>query len=477
MLETLANKKTKITLADYDYRGDIENRLIMAQFSAFDVSVLEEILYSSLTISVKQLAETLESKPEKLLPILKKLSKTGLLKVGGDQILVDKEMRKYFEVQILKFHEEFRPGMEYLQGLLRKVPIHVLPIWYSIPRTSNNIFDSLIEKYLLTPQTFQRYLNELQVSDPTLFAIMEDLHNAPDMKISSEELMEKHQLLREEFEEVMLQLEFSLVGVLSYEKVGGKWHEIVTPYHEWRDYLTFLRTSEAPSITEGPHIERTRPDDFAFVQDMTQLLSLIKKQPLAVSEKQGSPLPAKSHYAAICAKCKGLKEDSPDFLPYLKQLIAKLTLLRLVDLKEGKLRVTDAAQEWQEMSVEERALHLYRHPLNQIVSVSLPPTLANERHIRDAEKSITRVVQSGWVYFDEFMKGVHIPLSSESTVSLKRAGKQWKYQLPTYSADEQALIKATIFEWLFETGIVATGKHRGKECFRVTPFGQSLFGN
>jgi hypothetical protein len=58
---------------------------------------------------------------------------------------------------------------------------------------------------------------------------------------------------------------------------------------------------------------------------------------------------------------------------------------------------------------------------------------------------------------------------------LKKTGKHWRYTLPVYSEDEKNLIKATIFEWLFETGVVATGTCLGRDCFCVTPFGRFFF--
>src|SRR5690242_19541988 len=152
MLDLQTQRKTKIVLADYDYRRDLENRLLMSRFSDFDVLVLEELLYSSVHISIHKMARSLELEEKILLEILLNLSKTGLLSINGDHVEVDKDMRKYFETQILKFEEDFKPGVDYLLSMLRKVPIHVLPAWYSVPRTSNNIFDSIIERYLSTPQ-------------------------------------------------------------------------------------------------------------------------------------------------------------------------------------------------------------------------------------------------------------------------------------------------------------------------------------
>ena len=132
-------------------------------------------------------------------------------------------MRKYFESQILKFEEDFYPGIEYLQGLLRKVPIQILPTWYSIPRTSNNIFDSLIEKYLITPHTYERYLSELTFSDEILTDIVRSVHQAPEYKVRADEIIKKHHLSHEQFEEHLLLLEFHFACCLRYEK---KWRGV-----------------------------------------------------------------------------------------------------------------------------------------------------------------------------------------------------------------------------------------------------------
>ncbi len=472
MQDTIALKKHKISLSDYDYRHDIENRLLMAKFSSKDLAVLEEILYSPLSISLKKLASNVSLKESEVRSILKKLSKTGLLTIQDDLISVDKEMRKYFEAQILKFDEEFYPGVEYLQGLLRKVPIQILPTWYSIPRTSNNIFDSLIEKYLITPHAYQRYLSELTFGNEILTQIVRDVHHAPGYKIRAQEIIEKYGLSHEQFEEDLLLLEFHFACCLRYEKNGDEWEEVVTPFHEWREYLIFLQESETSPISDPENIVRTRTEDFSFVQDISYLLTHAKKQPIPMS----GDLPAKNMLPIIAAKCKGLKEKDPSFLPYVHQLIRKLKQLQFAEIVDGHLHMREDAQEWLSMNLEHRALHLYRHPLNRLLTVSLPEALTHDRPVREAEKSIQRVLQSGWVYFEDFLKGVHVAFSPESHVMLKKCGKSWKYTIPNYSDEEKRLIQATIFEWLFESAIVATGEHEERECFCVTSFGQSLFG-
>jgi hypothetical protein len=476
MIETTPFRKNKICLSDYNYRKDIENRLFMSQLTTIDLDVLEEILYSSLIIPVRKLANNINVGQDEIIPVLQKFCSTGLLTYDEEYVTVDKEMRKYFEPQVLQFDEDFCPGMDFLQNLLRKVPIHILPTWYSIPRTSNNIFDSIIEKYLLTPQTFQRYLAEFSLSDPTLAAVVQDVFDSPTLKITASELIDKHGFSRDEFEECLLLLEFNLVCCLGYSKIGDQWVEVVTPFHEWREYMLFLRSTEASPICETSEIDRSRPCDFSFIQDMTVVLSLAKKHPLSLGKNSNKPLIllSKSSLSAVIAKCEGLKENAPDLSNYIHQIISKLCLLKLADIVDGRLYVLETANDWLDMQPEGRALYLYRHPLNRLLSVSTH--LCTDRNIHEAEKSILRVLHTGWIYFDDFIKGVFTVLSPDSAVMLKKIGKIWKYTLPNYSDEGRDLIKATIFEWLFEAGIVATGYHKGRICFSVTPFGQSLFG-
>ncbi len=477
MVELNSIRKNKITLEDYDYKQDIENRLLMAQFTSNDLDVLEEILYSSLKIPIRKLAKNVDLDEEEIIPILKKLSKTGLFTFEDDSILIDKEMRKYFESQALKFDPDFKPGMEFLQSLLRKVPIHVLPIWYSIPRTSNNIFDSLVEKYLLTPQIFQRYLAELNFPDPILTGIVQDVYSSPHLKVHGKDLIEKYGMSREQFEHYLLLLEFHFVCCLGYEKIDEEWREIVTPLYEWREYSVFLHNTEAPSISTVGKIIRRRSQDFAYIQDLSLILSQAKKSPIALTEdKAKRMLPNKAALSALAAKMEDFDENEPAFQDHIHALIVKLRQLKLADVVDNRLYALESANDFLDMRPENRALFLYRHPLNRLFSQQIPADLITDRNLREAEKSIIRVLNSGWVYFDDFTRGVIAPLGEDSIVMLKRHGKTWKYSLPTYAEEELALIKATVLEWLFEIGVTAVGQHNGKECFCVTAFGQSLFG-
>lgn len=439
----------------------------MSDFTPFDLEVIEEILFSPLKISVKKLARSLNASDEKLLPILEVFSKAGLLAFEGDSIVVDKEMRKYFEFQIQRFDADFKPDMEFIQGLLKKVPIHVLPAWYSLPRSTNNIFESVVEKHLLSPHIYQRYLLDLNFGDSKVQGIMDDVLNSPEFRVSSSDLISKYNLTRPDFEEIMLLLEFNFACCVSYVKEEDHWHEIVTPLYEWGQYLRFLKETEAQPIQETHKIVKRRERDYAFLEDASAILSSLGKK--------GMPLEPLSAFASICKLPFETPEEISSSQNYLSHLIEKICLVRLADRSNDRLFPLEPAVEFLEMNLESRALYLYRHSQNRILSRSLPPEVATERNVRESEKAIRRVLRSGWIYMDDFLKGVHIALSEASVVMLKKIGKQWRYTLPVYTQAEQEVIRTTIFELLFEAGLVSVGTLDGRECFTVTAFGRFFF--
>jgi hypothetical protein len=346
-------------------------------------------------------------------------------------------------LQISRFDPDFRPDMEFIQAILRRVPIHILPNWYAVPRTSNNIFESIIEKYLLTPQAFQRYLAELRLAGPVAQGIVQDVFHSPNLCIASTDLISKYNLSRAKFEEILLTLEFHFACCVTYKKEDDHWLEFVSPFYEWQEYLKFLSQTEARPLPdeEEKKIQKATDSNFSFVDQMSELLEQAKKKPTRLEQAN----------------------------PYLAD---KLCLVQLADRIDGRLYALETASEWLTAKKEDKALYLYRHTQNRVLSL---PKNVSERSVREAEKAIKRVLHGKWVFFDDFLKGVTIPLSEYSVIAMKREGKQWRYTLPTYSEEEKQLIEAVIFEWLFEMGMVATGQVGGRKCFAVTPFGRFFF--
>lgn len=476
MLELTTNRKNKINLGDYPYKEDIENRILLSDFTNQDIEVSKEILYSPLRFSFKKFCRSQGWDEAQTSLVLQKISNGGLLQIQGDIITVDKEKRKYFEFQLSRFDEDFLPNMEFLQGMLKQVPIQVLPSWYSIPRTSNNIFESIIEKYLLTPQIYQRHLTDLSFSDSVIHSIVQDVFTSPSLRVSSSDLIAKYNLKREHFEEIMLQLEFNFVCFVTYTREDEHWHEWVAPLQEWREHLDFIRKTEAPAVSNS--IDRYRANDFGFVEDVGTLLQLIKKKPLSLeSWNSADSLPQSlvNRLAGNLSLSMNTEDEKIFAEKYLQQLLEKSLLLKLVHIDNGRLCCLDAAYDWINLNLENRALFLYRHPLNRLLNKTLSPSISSERNLRESEKSIKRVLHGEWVRFDDFITGAIVAFNDDSVVTLKKTGKHWKYALPQYTDEEKMLIKAAIFEFLFECGMVATGKSNGQDCFAVTPFGQFFF--
>jgi len=465
LLESSSGRKNKISLTDYDYQKDIINRLMLAKFSLEDLRVLEEIIYSSLRVSIAELADALEMTSSELTPVLEKLLPTGLFSLEKGSLSVDKERRKYFETQLSRLEDDFRPDMEFLQDLLKKIPIHILPIWYSIPRTSNNIFESIIERHLLTPQIFQRYILEANFGEPTLKKIIDDVYNSPLLEIPAKELMQKYKITPELFEEYMLHLEFSFICCLKYKKTAEGLQEIVTPFQEWKEYATFLRKTEAPSLEETL-VTKNHSSCFSFVEDLSLLLQETQKKPISLDQTASGFVPAKN-FAAL----SHIEKDTA----YMEHLIAKLLLVRLAQNTANGLQITPAGTEWLSYPSDQKSFFLYRHPLNKLLCYSKTGSAYTERSLREAEKTILRVLDKGWVLFEDVLRGCHVSLKEEDAVTLRKSGKNWKYSLPSYSEEERSLLYSVIFEWLSEAGIVETGFYEAKPCFKVTPFGQVLF--
>jgi hypothetical protein len=459
MIELTAPRKNKVVLSDYDYKRDIENRLLLASFTINDYAVLEDILFSPIRTTVRKIAKNIDIADDLVLSILQKLAQTGLISFEDDAIIVDKEMRKYFETEAERFNEEFLPGMDFIQHLLKKVPIHVLPHWYAIPRTSNNIFDSIIEKYLHTPQIFQRYLMELNFQDPALSAITQDILKSPNFELPADQVRKKYNLSDEQFHEIILYLEFHFICTLVYRKEGSQWQEVISLFHEWKEHLSFFKETTPAQMTDLKKIRRYRPTDFSFVDDMAAILAYAQKNPSFLAQK-GEPII--------------LPSPTPDDL-YLKRLLVKIEQIDLACVENRKFVLTDAGIEWLDLKPESRALYLYRHPSNYCLSAAVSPLL-NEKMVRELEKSILRILRCGWVRFSDFVQGLCVPVGEGRAITLQKTGKHWKYQRPVYSQEEVSLIQSVVLDHLFETGITAIGSIDGETCLCVTPFGQSLFG-
>lgn len=449
MLTSPPLRKAKVNLADYPYRRDIDNRMVMAQLSVFEVHILQEIVHHSVHISIEQLAKEVHLAVDQLIPILDKLSATKLFKRQGMKLVVDKDMRKYFEFQLEKFDEDFEPNLDFLQNVLNRVPIHVLPLWYAIPRTSDNIFASIIEKYFLTPKVYRQYLSELEFDHPVFNSIIQDLYQAPDFKISATHLMTKYGLTRETFEEYLLLLEYQFVCCLSYTRVEEEWQEVVTLFSEWLEYLQFEVQTKPLPIRDS--VESTYHSKFNFVHDLITLLQ-------ACQNKKTTPEKVKNIHASTALQ--------------LHSVVNKLIQVEFVkQAANGQLMATEKGKEWLTKPFPEQIAHLASDPLNLLSNAADFSTLIHVRNLHLIEKSLRRLLPNEWVDLNQFLEGFSAPIGDRGPIILKNKGKKWRYELPTYTTHEKQFIQTVILERFAELGLVETGFYQDKPCFCLTSFG------
>lgn len=475
VIEINSIRKIKINLEDYDYKSDLKDRLFLSHLTHFDIRLLEEIVYSSIQIPIKKLMLLVKAQEKDVFDALEKFVTLGLISIRGDTIFVDKQKRKYFETHLIRFDKDFKPDMHYFQTLLKNLPIHILPAWYSISKSSDNIFDSIVEKYLLTPTIYEHHLEEFISQDPILQKMGEEVFSHPELEISISDLMKRLNLDPLACEKYILLLEYTAICGSVFRKKGSSYEAFLTPFKEWQDYLAFLKKTDPTVISQTQKIAITTTSDFNFIENMTLCLKSIKESPLKLMES--NPVSFSLEWTkAYLKKSKNLHftnlEDASD---YLKMVFKKLLQIDLALIQNNQILSSEKASLWLKMSHDEQALYLYRHPQNQQASSDLPESLGTEKHLREAEKSILRVLNKGWVDYDDFLKSLTVPFSDTSSITLKKQGGSFSYEPIQYTVEEKYLLKKTVLDWLFEVGVVAKGKINNKDCFRITDFGKKLF--
>ncbi len=424
MIELSSRKKSKIRLDEYNYQKDIEIRKTLVQLPPLAIELIDEILYSKKTMSIWKLAQSVEAVTEEIVPILESLEKLGLLTISDTEVTSHKEAKKYFEYEILRFSDDFRPDLSFFQALLKHLPIHILPNWYQIPKSSNHIFQSIVEKYLHTPLLYQRHLMEVK-TDPILSTIIEALLEEGKSELSTREIQERLKISDKELQETILYLEYNFICFASYKYIEGRWEEYLIPLYEWQQYQESRNQS---FLIADEEIEGNKKNPFAFIEELSAYLV----QP-------------------------GNKEELSHFSQSLHFLD-----------KEEQLQ--KAGKEWLALSDEEKSLYLFQH--RQLFT---PISSVGERAFCEAEKSVRNVIGKGWISFDHFLSFAEISLDQSTKVTLENKGRLFRYVYPEYTPEQKNFIHEVVFDHLYKMGMVFTGRCQGKDCFKVTPFGEKFF--
>ncbi|MEC7839558.1 MAG: hypothetical protein VX777_05930 [Chlamydiota bacterium] len=447
------SRKNKIHLTDYDFESDISRRLFLNQLNLFEIEVFREVIFNSLKFPLSELAQSLETSNDKIRKALEKIEPTNLFQIENDNILVNKELRKYFETQIERFDSDFTPDIDFFHSLLHHVPIHILPTWFSIPKSSNDIFCSIVDKYLYSPKLFSKYLLELNFDDDRIPKIIDLIYQSPNLSMDVSELLEHFPMSRDELEVIILTLEFHCVCCLNYISEGDNWKQVVEPFSEWRQYQQTIRSSLCSPIENQDAVEIFREGDFPFAQDLNSILIEISESPLSLEK--------------ICAR---FGEQ------YANQLVNKIVSLKIGYIKNNQLHETENTVFWKDKPVQEKAMslyfstiHFYRKKLNE--------NNYTDRDIREVEKSLKPIMGKGWILLNDFIFSMIAPLGDCDEVTLCKKGRQWMYSLPDYSEDQIAFITSIVENHLFESGIVCLGTYGKEKCLCVTPFGQLSLGD
>ncbi|SCA64090.1 Uncharacterized protein SCG7086_BX_00120 [Chlamydiales bacterium SCGC AG-110-P3] len=453
VMQSSQPKKNKVNLSDYNYQKDIKNRLWISSLSPIDIEVLREVVYGSIKTKATQIADLIDRSEAEIRPTLSKLKEYGLVSCSGNNIEVSKDVRKDLVREIEKYEEDFHPGIPYLRKLLGKVPMHILPSWYSVPRMADNIVTSIIEKSLETPKAYREYLSELDIKDPVPTAIAEEVFASDDFMVRAHVICERYELSREQLEEYVLLLEFNLVCCISPIFIENEWVDVITPFSEWREYLRYIRDTTPIGLegSKAENIKRRHPSNFGFIEDLEWILNQLRDAPASKVQLQTA------------------SDNSP--CVELSHALNKLLKLEFISESDSLFHCTSEAKQWMSLGAFEKSMDLYRNPLNELQCKGLPQQIVSDRNHRLVERALLRIIPTGWVTFDAFMESIMEPIGSSEPSKLERirAG-EWRYSIPQLSDFDRELVRRIIFDRLYEIGITTTGTIDGKDCFSAWRF-------
>lgn len=431
--------KNKISLSDYQYKRDVEGRIFISELSSIEVHILKELINQSTKFTLFELSESAEVDIESIEPIIDKFSQIGLVLRQNHNIFVNKDIRKYFELHIHKFDNGFRPGFDFVRNLLNKIPVSALPVWYDTPRTSDNIFESILEKYAHTPKLYAEYLKGLTFQTPVIANILRDVLQSPEFEVPATVLQQKYNLSKEKFHEYVLLLEFHLALISTFKEENGNWIEVITPIHEWRQLLK-LEQQKTPRVVPTEKVQPLDEREFAFFLNLQALIADLKKAPLT--------------------------EDSRE-----KALIEKALVLGLVEKNDDLLTLVPEADEFTQLPFQEQIFILYKRSVEVLQDRWNSTFGPIERTIREIQKRLHKLPHSQWFFFEDFAESLFMPIGNQPPVCLKSTGKKWAYTVPKYTQTEKEFVYSLISELLFQTGLVNCGYAEEKRCFMITSFG------
>jgi hypothetical protein len=343
----------------------------MFHYSSHEVLILQALLDLSNNISLEDIQAECDLPPQEIINSLEKLSSIGLTARHHNQILVDKQLRKYYETQLLRFSPTLYPTIDLFTHQLKKISIELISLWYSLPKNCSNLLQTLIDKFFKSPQLYQRHLSEIQLEQPNLYRAYDLLINSPGHSLLYHEFMQRLELSQEERETYLLMLEFSGIAFLHF-RIHPHTTSLtahVSLLGEWVEYQKIINPT-SKEISPQVYLHQ---DTWWFIKLMEELAITLRQEGLLPAETEAISL---QHARAIE---KGIEQGL-----FLK--------------KGSSIYPGLALDNWLGESYEGRAWSLYRlstTPFPIPIDSGSLRELATQRNIREIERSLRRFIGQG----------------------------------------------------------------------------------
>ncbi|MEC8306301.1 MAG: hypothetical protein VXZ72_00375 [Chlamydiota bacterium] len=424
MFNTPQTTKSFIDMRSIDFRMVVEG------ISFQEVLILDELLFHPNGISFKDLEKELGVNFDDIKSLCKRLVPLGILTMHEESLLIERHAVKWISLFLSKFDDDIDLSVFHIESLLKQLPVDVLFSWYSIPRSSENIFQSIIERWLLTPHDFRRHLRKQAIDDPLCGAVI-DMLNAHDVHegIYLDEVKEKLGIPSVELHSKIIYLEYHFICALKYRRREGKWRGCIVFLKEWREYISFYQ-----KVLEGNKTLEVTPH--SSVRLITQL---------------------KKHF---------LKLSDSSLLPCSFSSNRSLDLNHLIKVNNHSDLAHSLGQTWDSLSQKDQeswalALLQDREPLISTRMMGTTQQLVSAVYSR-----LSTILGDEWVAFDRVASNLSIPFNVKLNTILKKEGQGWRYIPPQYEEEHLAVLEQIICSWLFHLEIVDLGSYGGVSYVR-----------
>lgn len=429
----MLNKKNRIQLCDYAYEKDVENRLLLASLTPYEVLVLEEILNGPIRLTISSLMEEVSGEAEELLLALEKLKVSGLFRIDQGVLTIDKEIRKYFDFQFQKFEEDFVPGIEFILGILSRIPLQPLHNWYTLSRTTDSVIDALMEKYFATPLVFKQYLLEIGFESAIFGEIIDHLLSLPLHPLCVSTLRQKYGISLQQFEELALHLEFNFICCKVFIRQDESLKEVFVPFQWWQEHSRINRDLNPTFLPASDVDQDSVSNEFAFIEQLTSMM-------------QQNSFPSAQHKQCLI-NCNLMHENA-----------------------DQQMQITPLGEEWLSQPLTEKALFFHRNP-----AMSRVWNPASLRRIERSLQALSKAEKGQWITFKELLYSYNLISGAAERTYIKKENRKWIYSLSPQPFDDPKLVLDCIKNKFYPSGIINLGMTKDKEeCLQLTPFGRRV---